>query len=86
MSSRVRRVRACVVVVCRAADGGGEGEAQTVRSGMRYHSRRRAKRKLRTRFDPGKLMPLEISHSDVLTRHARRATPSACTLTLEQAQ
>jgi len=39
-------------------------------SSMRYHSREaKCSRKLRSRFDPGKLMRPEISHSAVLTTH-----------------
>lgn len=58
----------CAVIAFRCAPS--SALRNDVWSSMRYHSREaKRSRKLRSRFDPGKLMQPEISHSVVLTTH-----------------
>lgn len=65
MRSRVYGHGGLRVVVCLGKPLRGSQTVRSVRDII--HGRAKRSRKLRSRFDPGKLMPLEISHSDVLT-------------------
>ena len=84
MRSRVYRQSGGVhVVVCVVAEGLCVARRSLDQVWDIIHGGARRSRKLQTRFDPGKLMPLEISHSDVLAHSARlawhAALSAACT-------